>query len=322
MTRNEIVLGLDDSPSAKTALGWAAEQAIRRQTRLRAIHVLDWPYGSSSPTVEAAGSSAQLTFEAAQAAYVANITGVFDASSPRPDWLVQFATGEPGPVLVKQSRESQLLVVGTREHVGLGRLLTGSISHYCLSNAACPVVSVPTLIDSGPVDHDQGIADTGPKTNKIIVGIDSSRSARAALRWAAEQVRATGQGLWAIHAVDVSRDFNLTPGIGAAAVTIDVSAIEAADRNAISAVFESIQPEAGWGLDFFAGEAGPVLVAESSEAPLLVVGTRQHRGIGRLVSGSVSHFCLSHAQCSVAAVPAVPDPGVNQDHDQAGADQH
>jgi universal stress protein family protein len=45
MTRNEIVVGLDDSPSAKAALRWAAEQAIRKRAALRAIHVLDWPYG-------------------------------------------------------------------------------------------------------------------------------------------------------------------------------------------------------------------------------------------------------------------------------------
>jgi nucleotide-binding universal stress UspA family protein len=43
MTRNEIVVGLDDSPSAKIALRWAAEQAIRRQAVLRAIHVLTGP---------------------------------------------------------------------------------------------------------------------------------------------------------------------------------------------------------------------------------------------------------------------------------------
>jgi Universal stress protein family len=53
MTLNEIVVGLDDSPSAEVALRWGAEQAIRRQTVLRAIHVFDWPYGSSDTTVDA-----------------------------------------------------------------------------------------------------------------------------------------------------------------------------------------------------------------------------------------------------------------------------
>jgi nucleotide-binding universal stress UspA family protein len=35
------------------------------------------------------------------------------------------------------------LVVGTREHVGLERLVTGSVSHYRLSHAECPVAAVP-----------------------------------------------------------------------------------------------------------------------------------------------------------------------------------
>ena len=86
-----------------------------------------------------------LNFDQAQAADLARFTMVFEDISPRPDWLIQFATGEPGPVLVRQSRDSQLLVVGTREHVGLGRVLVGSVSHYCLSHADCPVVAVPTF---------------------------------------------------------------------------------------------------------------------------------------------------------------------------------
>ena len=129
-----------------------------------------------------------MTFDAAQAAYQAGITQVFDDISPRPDWLIQFATGEPGPVLVRQSHDSQLLVVGTREHVGLGRLLTGSISHYCLSHASCPVVCVPAELG------DQGAAGKAVK-NEIVVGLDVSPSARAALVWAAEHARASGQSL-------------------------------------------------------------------------------------------------------------------------------
>ncbi len=81
-------------------------------------------------------------------------------------------------------------------------------------------------------------------------------------------------------------------------------------REAVASVFDAIQPEPGWGLQFFSGEAGRALVAESVGAALAVVGTREHVGIGRLVSGSVSHCCLSHAQCPVVAVPAVRDHAV------------
>jgi nucleotide-binding universal stress UspA family protein len=35
-----------------------------------------------------------------------------------------------------------------------------------------------------------------------------------------------------------------------------------------------------------------------------VVGTQEHTGLRRAVAGSVSHYCLSHADVPVVAVPA------------------
>ena len=46
--KNEIVVGLDDSPSGKAALKWAAEHAKSIGAALRAVHALDWPYGLSA----------------------------------------------------------------------------------------------------------------------------------------------------------------------------------------------------------------------------------------------------------------------------------
>jgi nucleotide-binding universal stress UspA family protein len=48
MTRNEIIVGLDDSPSGRAALSWAVRQAVLADSLLRAIHVLDWPYGAAA----------------------------------------------------------------------------------------------------------------------------------------------------------------------------------------------------------------------------------------------------------------------------------
>jgi nucleotide-binding universal stress UspA family protein len=162
-------------------------------------------------------------------------------------------------------------------------------------------------------------ATRGLIMNEIVVGIDLSPSARAALGWAAEQSRANGQSLLAVHAVDVSPAFNLELGMGRAAVPIDAAAMDGTYRRAIEAVFDSVGREPGWRLSFFSGEPGPVLVTESVGAALLVVGTRARAGSGRLISGSVSHYGLSHADCPVVAVPA-RDHGADQDHDHAAVD--
>jgi nucleotide-binding universal stress UspA family protein len=142
MSPHEIVVGLDDSSSARAALRWAADQARRTGVVLRAVHALSWPFGVRRPGFDS-DMERQLSFDEIDARYRASITAVFDEINPRPDWLIQFARGDAGPVLVRQSRNASLLVIGTPEHVGLGRLIVGSVGHYCLSHAACPLVAVP-----------------------------------------------------------------------------------------------------------------------------------------------------------------------------------
>jgi nucleotide-binding universal stress UspA family protein len=84
---------------------------------------------------------------------------------------------------------------------------------------------------------------------------------------------------------------------------MDESNIDPSYREAIHAAWESVLPESGWTLEFVLDDAGPALVRRSAEATLLVVGTHEHVGLARLVSGSVSRYCLSHAQCPTVIVP-------------------
>jgi nucleotide-binding universal stress UspA family protein len=49
--------------------------------------------------------------------------------------------GEPGPTIVAEAKEwgAGLVVVGSRGHTGLRRLLEGSVSRYVVDHAPCPV---------------------------------------------------------------------------------------------------------------------------------------------------------------------------------------
>jgi nucleotide-binding universal stress UspA family protein len=151
--RNQIVVGLDDSPSGKAGLQWAAEQARSVGAVLQAVHALGRPYGFAAPDIPLTVEPTELTPEESPDARRNAITAVFEAVSPHRDWVLEFVSGYAGEVLVRRSKDAQLLVVGTREHVGLGRLLAGSVSHYCLSHAACPVVAVPAPPHDVPVGN-------------------------------------------------------------------------------------------------------------------------------------------------------------------------
>lgn len=143
--------------------------------------------------------------------------------------------------------------------------------------------------------------------SEIVVGLDLSPSARVALAWAAEYARLTGRPLRAVHALPV-------PASLASVGVLGVSAPEPADRidaryrREVEEVFASINPEPGWRLDFFVDDPGPAVVGCSDQAAAIVVGTKEHTGIGRLVYGSVSRYCLRHARCPVVAVPLASKP--------------
>jgi nucleotide-binding universal stress UspA family protein len=139
--RPEVVVGLDESDSARAALRWAADEATRSGSLLRAVHALSWPFGAEYVDPETAVRP--VSFAEVDELYQSNIMRIFNSVKPRPDWVLEFAQGDAGPVLVQQTAHAAMLVVGTPYHVGLGRLIVGSVAHYCLSHALCPVVAVP-----------------------------------------------------------------------------------------------------------------------------------------------------------------------------------
>jgi len=135
----------------------------------------------------------------------------------------------------------------------------------------------------------------------IVVGLDGSRSAAAALQWAAEQSRVSGCPLRVVHAWRM-RAIEVT----AATAEFWETAQSDARAQATRWVLDTLgghSAEVRWSLDIVEGPPGPVLVGRSRGAALLVLGTRESTGLKRVVLGSVSHYCLSHAEVPVVAVP-------------------
>jgi nucleotide-binding universal stress UspA family protein len=130
-----ITSAFDGSPESRRALEWAASLATSAAGRLRVISVHApipaAPLGFAAQSVD---SGLRQDLKREQAAAIATLDGPVEA-------VVRH--GSPAGVLVEASREADLMVMGSRGHGPLPASLLGSVAHYVIPRADCPVIIHP-----------------------------------------------------------------------------------------------------------------------------------------------------------------------------------
>jgi nucleotide-binding universal stress UspA family protein len=135
---------------------------------------------------------------------------------------------------------------------------------------------------------------------KVVVGVDGSEPAAAAVRWAVEEARLRGGSLQAILAWDwldqAALGLEFAPDFG------EEDARALLHRFLIEAVGEDGLD----GLDVveaaICDRPAHALVEASKEADLIVVGDRGHGGFADLLLGTISAQVVNHAACPVLVV--------------------
>lgn len=131
----------------------------------------------------------------------------------------------------------------------------------------------------------------------ILVGVDRSEAAAAALRWAAREAELRGAPLWLLHAfpwplLSVPVDPRETGAWAEGERLLEESrerATAVAPRTEITTELSDEQPSAA-------------LIKRSADTGLVVVGTRGHGGFAGLIIGSTALQVAGHATVPVAVV--------------------
>lgn len=206
------------------------------------------------------------------------------------------AVGDPKQVIVDRAKAWQADFVFMGPHGGLARFLLGSVAKAVLRTAPCSVELVR--------------ARTGV-VSKVLLATDGTEFSIAAARSIAARPWPEGTEIRVLSAVEYHLPFLEVSLEPAFLSPVSVEKLrEEAMRRAQDAIGGAVEILSGAGLA--SSEALSVLVqnpkqiildeAEHWGAGLIVVGSHGHRGLNRILLGSISEAVAMHARCSVEVI--------------------
>ena len=147
---------------------------------------------------------------------------------------------------------------------------------------------------------------------KIVVGVDGSAHAAAALRWAAEEAGLRSVRLEVVHAwtfvpVATPADSGLVPMAWTDNVELLDVTRRAAEDAAAAQVAEVLGPDQEATITVVENGPAEALLAAAADADLLVVGNRGRGNLAAAFLGSTSAKVADEAPCPVVVVRAQPE---------------
>jgi nucleotide-binding universal stress UspA family protein len=138
--RGLVVVGIDGSAQSVAALHWAASYAAATGASVRAVMAWHYPAAAGPAPVGVAPGRPE-TEELMRRHLHDAVAQVYPAGA-RAEVDTSIGYGHPAQVLIDESKEADLLVVGASGHGAFTGMLVGSVSIHCVTSAFCPVTVV------------------------------------------------------------------------------------------------------------------------------------------------------------------------------------
>lgn len=286
-----VVVGIDGSPGARAALGWALSAAADMGARVEALTAYPVDFYWTDPYLADPRRIAELEADTRSHAHelveqARSAMAGYRGSAPEVDLIVV-----PGPAqqhLVQRSVGADLLVVGSRGRGGVASTVLGSVALHCSAHARCPVVVVhPATAVAEP---------------RVVVGLDDSVMSRAALTRGADEATRLGARLDLVVAFQPYDSWSPLYEVPLPPWGETREHAERRARRIVSEVLGEAADRLVIHVEAQQGVPGDVLVRAATGARLLVVGSLSRSRLEGMVLGSVALHCAIHAPCPVMIV--------------------
>jgi nucleotide-binding universal stress UspA family protein len=232
-----VVVGVNGSSAGLAAVRLGAREAVARGRELRVVHAFTWPgisaYGPPKGYAASRRDADRVLRMAISAA---------KRATPGVQVSGEVVDGPAVRVLIQQSRNAELLVLGDDKLASRPRVPIDSVLLQTVSHAWCPVVVSRGL---------------RPPTGPVMVAVDGSGPSVMALQYAAEESARRHVAVEVVHVVE-------EPG----------AAAEAAGREILDAAVHAVPGMENARQLILTGDPAQTLVQASRHARMVEVGPR------------------------------------------------
>jgi nucleotide-binding universal stress UspA family protein len=279
--RYGVIVGIDGSPVSDAAVSWAAHDAAIRGLPLTLVYVENpaAPTWSQAPILEESPAE-QVAEDRSLLANAAKIARDAIADTAQLHINGELLSSAIVPALVDQSKDAELIVVGSTGRGALSRSFLGSVSSGLIRHAHCPVALIR--------DEDPQLPH--PADAPVLVGIDGS-TADLATAVAFEEASLRHTDLIALHAWN-DTDMSEIPGYDWSPTTTKEDHLLA---EALAA-WQERYPDVTVHKRLVRDRAARALVDASESAQLVVVGSHGSGALAGMLLGSVSNAVVQAVQ--------------------------
>ncbi|WP_166906471.1 universal stress protein [Mycobacterium sp. DL440] len=289
-----VVVGINGSDAALDAARWAGAVAARLGAPLRIVHALP-SIGRNLTQTAAALTAAMMSYQRDMAeAFLKAADEAVRADHPELS-VSTVSFNEPADqVLIEASREARLVVLGSKTVTPAAALLIGSTALAVATRAACPVVAFR---------GDRVAPADGP----VVVGVDDSPAAQAALSTAFEFAERFGLALTAVRSLSLAAPAETGVTIP---LLIDWDGVESAELAALTETVDvhyKRHPAVVAKCFIEPDSPAKALLKHVADSGLVVVGSRGRNALAGVLLGSTSLNLLHHSPVPVMICRAQGD---------------